>query len=454
MLGTTHCANAIVERKNLNNVAIIRIGKPATRAVKPLIDWPKDLKDAIGGHSYLVSGGHEFNGEKITDLDEEKIREIAYEVKDKVSSVAITSVFSPVNDEYEERAKQILEEELGDLNFSLSNEIGSIGLIERENATVLNASVVNAAEEAVSAFKKALESHGIEAKTYFGQNDGTLMSVEYALKYPILTIASGPTNSIRGAASLAGIKEGIVVDVGGTTTDIGALQKGFPRKSAVSVEIGGVKTNFRMPDLITLGLGGGSIVKSEGEEIKIGPESVGYKITKESLIFDGNTLTATDIAVAKGLSEIGDASNVDDLEKELVEKAHKEVVSMVEEGVDKMKTSPDPLPTTLVGGGSILLPKELDGVSEVYKPKNFEVANAIGVAIAQVSGEIEKIFNLDEISRDEAMRKAKNMAKEEAINAGADPETIETVDIEDVPLAYLPGNATRINVKAAGQLKH
>jgi len=454
MLGTTHCANAIVERKNLNNIAIVRIGKPATQAVKPLIDWPEELKNAIGGYSFLVSGGHEYDGEEIAELDEEEIRNIAKEIKGKVSSIAITSVFSPVNDEFEERAKEILNEELEDVSFSLSNEIGSIGLVERENATILNAAVVNAAEEAVRAFKKALKSHGIEAKKYFGQNDGTLMSVDYALQYPILTIASGPTNSIRGAASLAGLEEGIVVDVGGTTTDIGALQKGFPRESAISVEIGGVKTNFRMPDLITLGLGGGSIVNNQENGIKIGPESVGYRITEESLIFGGETLTATDISVAKKISEIGDPSNVKDLENDLVERAHEKIVSMVEEGIDRMKTSPQALPTALVGGGSVLLPQELKGVSEVYKPNNFEVANAIGVAIAQVSGEIEKIFNIDEIPRDKALDKAKDMAREEAIEAGADPDTIEIVNVEDVPLAYLPGNATRISVKAAGQLRH
>lgn len=451
MLGTTHCANAVVERRNLNKVAIIRIGKPSTLAIKPLINWPSDLKKEVGKKQYIIEGGHEYDGSQIKPLEEEKLKEIGDEIKDRVSSVAITSVFSPVNDEHEEKAKQVLEQRI-DANFSLSHEVGSIGLIERENATILNAALVNAARTAAKAFRKALSAHEIDAEMYFGQNDGTLMNVDYAIKYPILTIASGPTNSIRGAASLANIKEGIIVDVGGTTTDIGALQKGFPRESAVSVEIGGVKTNFRMPDLLTLGLGGGSKVKSNNE-LEIGPESVGYRIKEKGKIFGGKTLTATDIAVASGQANLGEKNNLKGLEAELVEKAQQKIQETVEEGIDKMKTGPKKLPVALVGGGSILLPQELRGASETYKPENFEVANAIGVAIAQVSGEVEKVFNLDEMTRQEALKEAEKLAKKEAIEAGADPNKLEIVDKEDIPLAYLPGNATKIRVKAAGKLK-
>ncbi|MEZ4571318.1 MAG: hydantoinase/oxoprolinase family protein [Thermomicrobiales bacterium] len=93
---------------------------------------------------------------------------------------------------------------------------------------------------------------------FFSQNDGTLMALEYATRYPILTVASGPANSIRGAAFLSRLEDAIVVDVGGTSTDIGILVKGFPRESSIAVDIGGVRTNFRMPDLISIALGGGT----------------------------------------------------------------------------------------------------------------------------------------------------------------------------------------------------
>ncbi|NEM46646.1 MAG: hydantoinase/oxoprolinase family protein, partial [Xanthomonas perforans] len=86
------------------------------------------------------------------------------------------------------------------------------------------------------------------------------MSLDYAAQYPVLTIGSGPANSIRGAAYLSGVDDAIVVDVGGTTSDLGVLVNGFPRESTLPREIGGVRTNFRMPDILSLGVGGGTIV--------------------------------------------------------------------------------------------------------------------------------------------------------------------------------------------------
>lgn len=179
--------------------------------------------------------------------------------------------------------------------------IGSVGLIERENATILNAALCKVIETTSTGFENALEAEGIQgAEVYLCQNDGTLMSIEYAKQFPILTIACGPTNSIRGASYLANIKDTMVLDVGGTTSDIGVLQDGFPRESSVAVEVGDIRTNFRMPDIISVGLGGGSIVRVDNGQITVGPDSVGYKIAEEALVFGGSTLTTTDIAVRPG----------------------------------------------------------------------------------------------------------------------------------------------------------
>lgn len=455
MLGTTHCTNAIVERKGLNNVAVVRIGAPATLAVKPLTGVPEDLKEALGKYVYLVRGGHEFDGREIAALDEAHLYEIANEVKGKVDSIAITSVFSPVSRVHEERARDIFAEVLGpDVAISLSSEIGSVGLLERENATILNASVMNVAKTAADGFIQALKNEGINANVFFGQNDGTLMSVDYAVKYPIFTVACGPTNSLRGASYLADLTDAIVVDVGGTTSDVGILVNSFPRESSLEVEIGGARTNFRMPDLVSIGLGGGTIIRiKDNGDFTIGPDSVGYRLPEKALIFGGDTLTATDVAVALGKAELGDPAKVAHLDRALLERVYAKMVEMVEEAIDKMKTSADPIPVILVGGGSILLPTELEGASEVIRPEHSGVANAIGSAISQVSGQIEKIYLLDEVGRENALEAAKEEAKEEAVTAGANKDSLVIVDIEDVPLAYLPGNATRIRVKAAGELR-
>lgn len=451
MLGTTHCTNAVAERRNLNEVAVIRIGAPATKAVRPLLEWPNDLVAAIGDHTTIIEGGHEFDGREITDLNEEQAREFLESLDGEAEAVAITSVFSPVREDHEERVAEIAREVLGDVPISLSSEIGSIGLLERENATVLNAALTSVIEGASRAFRDAMADQGLDANFYFGQNDGTLMSVDYAERYPIFTVASGPANSIRGAAYLSGMQDGIIVDVGGTTTDVGALSDGFPRESAVAVEIGSVKTNFRMPDLVAVGLGGGSIVDESGDEVTVGPESVGYELTERARCFGGDTLTATDVAVAIGRADIG--THDPDVDREVAEAATAYIREHTERAIDGMKTSPEPVPIAIVGGGSILLPDDLEGASRVEKPDHYEVANAIGAAIAQVSGHVDRVFSLDDQERDDAVAEARDQARQDAIEAGADPDTVDIVDFEEIPLSYLPGNAVRMRAVAAGDLR-
>ena len=278
------------------------------------------------------------------------------------------------------------------------------------------------------------------------------MSVDYAQRYPVATFASGPTNSMRGAAFLSGRLDCAVVDVGGTTSDVGVLQHGFPREASIAVEIGEVRTNFRMPDVFSFGLGGGSLVRENGE-LKIGPESVGYELTSKALCFGGDTLTATDIAVAGGLADIGDRSRVAGLSPDLVKRSLQLMEDRIAQAVDRMKTSAGAIPIVVVGGGSILVRDSLPGASELVKPEHFAVANAIGAAIAQVGGEVDRIFSLDKKSRDETLEEAKREAEEKAVAAGASPGTVHVVDVEEVPLSYLPSNATRIRVKAVGELE-
>ena len=160
--------------------------------------------------------------------------------------------------------------------------------------------LVRAASVAAGGFRQALTAHGIDAQLFFSQNDGTLMALDYAIRYPILTVASGPTNSIRGAAFLSGLEDAIVVDVGGTSTDVGILVNGFPRESSIAVDVGGVRTNFRTPDLLSIALGGGTRIVT-GDTLRIGPESVGYRLTEDARIFGGEVLTLSDVIECLGI---------------------------------------------------------------------------------------------------------------------------------------------------------
>jgi N-methylhydantoinase A/oxoprolinase/acetone carboxylase beta subunit len=254
---------------------------------------------------------------------------------------------------------------------------------------------------------------------------------------------------MRGAAFLSKRDEALVIDVGGTTTDIGSLRHGFPREANNVVEIGGVRTLFRMPDLLSLGLGGGTMVGT-APSLTIGPASVGYRLTEQALVFGGDVLTVTDVAVAAGLIDLGDRARVASLPAARVEEALARIRSMIEEGVDRMKTDAGETPLIAVGGGSFLVPARLAGVSEVLNVPHQAVANAVGAAIAQVSGEVDQIFQ--DLSRDEAIARARELATDKAIAAGADRATINVVEVEDLPLAYLPGNSLRTRVRVVGEI--
>jgi N-methylhydantoinase A/oxoprolinase/acetone carboxylase beta subunit len=183
-------------------------------------------------------------------------------------------------------------------------------------------------------------------------------------------------------------------------------------------------------------------------------------LPEEGLAWGGTTVTNTDIALAAGYAKIDDEKinleRLKVLDRDFVNKAVEKIVSEVEGCIDRIKTGPEAVPVVLVGGGGIIIPPEvysrLKGASKVIRPEHFQFANAIGAAIAQVSGEVDRVFSLEKLSRDEALKTAKEMAITEAIKAGAKPDTVEVVEVDEIPLAYLPGNATRIRVKACGNL--
>ncbi|WP_020399692.1 hydantoinase/oxoprolinase N-terminal domain-containing protein [Kordiimonas gwangyangensis] len=453
MIGTTHFTNAFVERRHLLPVGVIRIALPAARALPPLMDWPADIAEAVGEHVHLVRGGYQYDGRINAELDEEGVRTAARALSARgLRTVAITGLFSSVNSDMENRAAEIVREEMGEVSISLSHTIGRIGILERENATIMNASLADLAVSVVRSFGKALKQLDISAPFYISQNDGTLMSAEFVERYPVLTFASGPTNSMRGAAYLSGVKDALVADIGGTTTDIGMLVNGYPRESSVTVDIGGVRTNFRMPDVLAVGLGGGSLVLETDGGVSVGPKSVGYRLLQDGRVFGGGTLTTTDVAVAAGYADIGDKAKVASLGTDLVSAAVAKIHAIVAEGVDRMKTSGKPVPLILVGGGAVLIRDEIAGTSQTIVPDHAGVANAIGAAIAQIGAETDKVVSYEEIGRDAALKLAKEEAMAKAVEAGAVAGSVEIIDIEEVPLAYVPGGAVRVRVKAAGRL--
>jgi N-methylhydantoinase A/oxoprolinase/acetone carboxylase beta subunit len=449
VIGTTHFINAVVQRRNLMKVAAIRIGMPASASLPPFCDWPQDLAEGVRGEIFMLEGGHDYDGRPIVPFDTAGMRAAARRIGDLgLRSVAVSSIFSPLDPSCEVAARDILQEICPDVAVTLSHDLGRIGLLERENAALLNAVLHDLAVETVAAFRQATAESGIDAPLFLTQNDGTVMQAETAIAFPVMSFASGATNSMRGAAHLSGLEDALVVDVGGTTSDIGQLRHGFPREANAVVEVGGVRTLFRMPDLLSIGLGGGSHI--DPASARVGPLSVGYRLTQDALVFGGAQVTATDIAVAAGLLDVGDRSRVMSISKDMIAAALTDATRQLEENIDRMKTEAGDAPLIAVGGGAFLVPETLAGVSQIIRVPFGDCANAVGAAIARVSGEADQVFR--DLTRDEAIAAALEIAERKAINAGADPRSLRTIEIEDMPIAYLPGNSLRVRVRVAGAL--
>lgn len=242
------------------------------------MDWPEDLRDLILGYHARVKGGLEVDGSLISDIDEEEIRGFCREIRKlgrgAIRAVVVNGVFSPIDDpgvnggggghRQEERAAEIIRSELGkeggdvmDVDVVCSKDVANLGFLERENAAILNASILRFARRTIREFRAAVKRLGLRGvPVLITQNDGTVLKGEMAAKLPIKTFSSGPTNSMRGAAFLVqgmqnaeGPKEGaekgkamMVVDIGGTTTDVGLLlPNGFPRQQAAYSELAGVR---------------------------------------------------------------------------------------------------------------------------------------------------------------------------------------------------------------------
>jgi N-methylhydantoinase A/oxoprolinase/acetone carboxylase beta subunit len=399
MLGT-HTRSPLLAQE-LKRVAVLRIGSPLTHALPPLSGWPADLRARVSAGEAVVRGGAEYDGRPWAALDEDEIARFLGRVAGDAESVAITSVFSPVAPDQELAAAELVRRELGpSTHVSMSHEIGSMGLLERENATALNGALAGSMESSAAALDDALGSQGVDAETFVTQNDGTLMTLHHGLCFPVLTIGSGPASAMRGAAYLSGVEDGLVVSVGGSGTDVGVVVGGVPRQSAGVPRIAGVRVACWMPDVRTLPFGGDSL---------------------------------------------GDPS--EDTPSAPLRLARQALADCVDRGKAELQSPP---PLVAVGGGSALVPDGLRGVGEVIRPPDREVACAIGATTAPVSGHAECICSSDPDKRKAALEEVRASACARAVYAGADPAAVTVVQIEEVPLTYLADPAIRIRAKAAG----
>jgi DUF917 family protein/N-methylhydantoinase A/oxoprolinase/acetone carboxylase beta subunit len=470
-IGTTAFVNAVIQRSDyLSKVSVFRLCGKSSTALYPFINFPKDLRNKVEQKSYLLSGGlHYSGGAGLTDVSLQEVREkgeelVKYLKENNLNEVhvAIVGLFSPVNNCQEklvsEELERVFKEQGLYYTITLSSDVGELGLLERENATILNASLKSYVRKTVNSFRSSLFEFGFKNNFYFTQNDGTVADSEFIAENPAHTFSTGPVNSLRGASFLTKLKNCIVADIGGTSCDLAAMINGFARESSTYIEIGGVRTNFRMPNIQSIGIGGGSIIKfsDDGEKVKVGPTSVGYNLFTCGKSFNGDILTTTDFALKSGLCKIP-GSNIEfvDLSSEQMEMIRNEIIRLLQINIDQMKTSSIECPLVLVGGGSVIIPKDtkFTGISEIILPEYFDIANAIGAAISKVSGYVDDIYSdTTKCSRDEYEIKVREKAIEKATIKGAFKELTSVTQIDKIDVAYMPGNMCRMKIKAIGHM--
>ncbi|KAJ0163191.1 Hydantoin utilization protein A [Colletotrichum tanaceti] len=481
-IGTTHFLNAIIERdtSRVEKVAVLRLASHNFSAgTPPFADWPPALKRIVDGHSAIVPGGCNIDGTLIGPVDRDAVREQARQIRAKgLRNVAVVGIGCGTDRDHrqEDEVGSILRGELGEgVNVVLSHRIAGPGLLARENATILNAAILHFAQRTIRAFIGAMRRVGLRCPLYLTSNAGHLLPFSEAMRAPIRIFSSGATNSIRGAAFLArdsiDRSGSIVVDMGGTTSDVGyLLSNGYPRLSKSYTALAGVKVNLEMPSVESIGLGGGSILHYDtgggdhdhDNSVTVGPDSVGHDLVTKALCFGGDVTTATDIAVASSSGAgigIGIGNTAVSLPAEVIDKAKARIRKMLEAVIDRAKLSPEPCTVILVGGGSVLCPTELTGVRRVVVPEHAGVANAIGAAIAKIYGSAETIVHGPDIQagiaevKVEAIRNAVAKGGDERRHTSSSSSAVTVLHEEVAGVPYVE-NQTSIKIEVALPADH
>ena len=259
-LSTTLATNAIVEGKGCE-VGVIMIGE------KPMDKLPVE-------HYLVIDGGHDTEGVPYKQLDEAGLLQALAIFKGKVTAIAISGFCSVRNPEHELRAQELVQQHLR-LPVVCGHQLTTtLGFYQRTVTAALNARLLPLIAEWLESIKRVLSSRGIRAPIMIVKSDGSLMDIDTALAKPIETILTGPAASIVGACNLSGQGDAIILDMGGTTTDIAMIKSFSPTLNNEGAVVGGWRTRVRAAEIYTYGLGGDSYIQVTPQKITVGPERV------------------------------------------------------------------------------------------------------------------------------------------------------------------------------------
>jgi hypothetical protein len=370
----------------LARVAAVRLGA-ATTSVPPLALWPEELRERIVVAATCLSGGAMLDGSDYEPLDIEGLLAFARKIAGTVGAVAITGVFSSVTSRHELAAAEVLREELGaNAAILLSHEFGGLGLIERENATVLQAALTAPAAEQAGKLLTAVNRRGMDgAEVFLARGDGTIATLDNAVTHPLSLLAATDATAAMGVALLAGEADALVglTTVDGSLRAVCSVNEGMPRMTIGHTAVARVPTGLSVPALVPVN--GSLEIEDAIDRAKDAPGDLPLLLAGPGAAAFGKTL-----------------------------------------------------------------PRNPAGTIAVDCPAGAEAASAVGAAAATVTGEARRIVPLDSPRLEEIRADLREAARASAMRAGADPAAVAVMSVEEKPLAYLSVPTVVMRVWAGG----
>jgi N-methylhydantoinase A/oxoprolinase/acetone carboxylase beta subunit len=486
VLSTTLATNLVVQKK-LPPVAVLVSAGPG-------ID-PEYFR--IGDHYHVVQGALDHSGREIVKIDEKQIIEIGKQLKKRgISCAAVVSKFSVRNPVHELRIAELLAPYVGHV-FMGHVLSGTLNFPRRITTTYLNAAVYPIHCTFFDAVQLSLEKQGLSVPIRVLKPDGGSMNFSSSLDYPAQTILSGPSASVMGAINSAPKdKTCLVLDIGGTTTDMALILNGVPVISTEGIEIGPFKTLIRALMTRSIGIGGDSVIRVLNGKLTIGPDRIGV-----AMAYGGPVSTPTDALCVLGLTDDGDVQlakkglsllagemnmSVEEISESIIDAACQGIlraagemvkflnsrpVYTVHEMFENLQIKPDHI--LVLGGPASQFAKMLAPLfaGKVETVPHWNVANAIGCALSRVTCEVtvyadtaQKIITAQgekfkqEITQDITLEDVRQIAfdlvRAKALRRGAIPEYLEMEIIEESQFNMIRGFYTQgKNIRVRAQVK-
>lgn len=486
VLSTTLTTNAIAQKK-LPPVGMIVSSGPG-------VD-PDFYRTNL--HYYAVAGSIDHRGREVAPISENEIQKVADGFKTKgIRNVGIVGKFSVRNPQHEIQIHRILKDHFERL-FMGHQVSGNLNFSRRVATTYLNAAVYPIHRSFFDAVNKSLFQKGLNVPLYILKADGGTMNLEASMEFPGQTILSGPAASVMGAVGFAPIDtDAMVMDIGGTTTDIAIIRNRIPLLHPIGVRLGGFRTLIRSLETRSIGIGGDSSVKVSDGELIIGPEREG-----PAMAFGGSNPTPTDALLVLGEMTGGDREaafrgmtavaqdlglSVEDAARRVFDHACHRILSEARELIDRINNRPvytvqdlqqgdkvNPKVFLILGGPAPYFARRIEALSgcRVQLVPRWQVANAVGAALARTTCEVMVFADTQlgiirapeenysemvdqDFSVHDAIDQAYRLLKVKALQMGAPDEDLEMEVLEDLQFNMVRGFLTTgKNLRVKVQIK-